>query len=315
MEVMMKFKAIFYTLLALSLAVLASCSVSKQISIPDEYIASYLPDTSDFKEPEVKMGISFPDTPEKAIVFQIKYPEVTAQYAAEIAQKFDVSGEILEGEELFTVVDTVTKNIVEVWKTGAIWYDLESNAYMDVLFNDNAILPSTEEAKQIAINYLEERGLLTDKVKHYIDIGIGGGTTTRHETHYLVTFRYQIGDFQVEGPGFRYAVSIGDKGRVAGVSIFYPQFESYTEVELRTPQEAYNDLVSGKGSWMNCKGEKAIFDSVSLRYYLAAINEKQEYILPVYVFEGVSYGDDGPVGGRAGVLVTAVKSLSGQQVR
>jgi hypothetical protein len=299
----------------LALALVAAACAPPRASVPAEYVATYLPDTSEDGQPEVEITVPLPDTPDRAMVYKLKYPSIGAQDAVQLAEKFGITGNILDGEDLFTVVDSGTGNTIEVFKTGAICFELESSEYIETLFNDNAVLPSLEEAQRIAVECLEEKGLLPLEVKRFIKAGIGGGTNVRHDTHILVSFKYQIGDYQVEGPGFRYYVRVGDKGRVGEVFIFCPQVVPYAEVDLRTSAEASQDLAEGKASWMNLRGESAVIEKVSLRYYLFPVIDNQEYVLPVFVFEGSGKSADGSVAGRVGALATAVRSLPTQPVR
>jgi hypothetical protein len=284
----------------------ASCSEKpentslRQPAIPLEYIDRYLPAST--VQPEFEMATPLPDFPDKVTVYRIEYPEVTAEYAREQAAKFNVSGEIREGDDAFYVTDDLTGDDVEVFKTGAIRYFVQSESFMEMLVNEEAELPSEDEAKRAAIDYLEERDLLPLEVKEYIRVGVGA--TGNKPLHFLVSFRYKIGDFQVEGPGYRYNVRIGDGGKAGGVFIFYPEVEPYAEVTLKTPHQALDDLAAGINSyWMDCRGDRAILDQVSLRYYLLPVIEKQEYVLPVYVFEGTAISKEGKEGSAAAAVM------------
>ncbi len=304
---------VFSAVVALTL-IATACASTPQAHIPSEYVNRYLPDTSGVDQPDVEMAVPFPETAGKTPAYRIKYPDVTTRYATDMAERFGVSGEILEGDQQFTVVDSSTGNTVEVFKTGAVYFEA-TNDYVDVLFNDSAELPSLQESIDIAVKYLEEKGLLPAEVKGYAKAGIGGGTTARHGTHILVSFKYQIGSYQVEGPGFRYYVRVGDKGRVGEAFVFKPEVESYSEVELRTPREAFSDLTAGNCSWMDVRGKTAVIDKVSLRYYLLPVIDSQEYVLPVFVFEGSAKMADGSISGRVGALVTAVTTQLGQPIQ
>ena len=301
-------KPLVATALAAALIVPAGCghgnSTLPALTVPAEYIANYIPVAPVLELPAVEMVTPLPNMPQKATVFRIEYPTVDAGYAIEMAKKFDVSGEVREGDDMFTVIDSETGNFVEVFKTGSIGYSLESTASSELLLDDNAQLPSMQEAGQIAIGFLEEKGLLPPVVKPFMETDVAGLSLHRVR----VNFRYRIGDYRGEGPGYRYSVLVGEGGKVAAASVFYPRLETYAEVELRSPQEALDDVVKGKGSWMQLYGEKVVLDRVSLRYYLQPVIGKQEYVLPVYVFEGTGIEADGSPGGTAAALATAVQT-------
>ncbi len=290
--------------LAVALVLPAGCTQRTRLApVPAEYVAGYVPVAPLITQPEVEMASPLPQFPSKATVYRIKYPAVDAAYAIEMAKKFGVAGEIREGDEMFTVTDGTTGNFVEVFKTGSVSYSLESGAYSELLLNDQAQLPSTREAEDIAIRFLEEKNLLPPEVKPFIETDVAGLSL-----HWVrVDFRYKIGDYRGEGPGYRFSVLVGDAGKIAGASVFYPQLETYTEVELLSPQEALSDVVKGKGSWMQFQGVKAVLDRVSLRYYLQPVLGRQEYVLPVYVFEGQGMAADGSATGNVSVIATAVK--------
>ncbi len=273
-------------------------------TVPAEYVAGYVPVAPLMTQPEVEMASPLPQFPPKATVYRIKYPAVDAAYAIVMAKKFGVAGEVREGEDMFTVTDDATGNVVEVFKTGSVSYSLEADAYTKLLLNDRAQLPSTQEAEDIASRFLEEKDLLPPEVKPFTETDVDGLSLDRVR----VDFRYKIGDYRGEGPGYKFSVLVGDGGKIAGASMFYPQLVTYTEVELRSPEEALSDVAKGKGSWMQFDGVKAVLDRVSLRYYLQPAIGKQEYVLPVYLFEGQGMAADGSASGTVAVIGTAVKS-------
>ena len=297
--------SIVFALLAVALVLPAGCTQrTPSATVPVEYVAGYIPVAPLITQPQVEMASPLPQFPPRATVYRINYPAVDAAHAVEMAKKFAVAGEVREGDDMFTVTDNATGNVVEVLKTGSINYSLEASAYSKLLLNDEAQLPSTQEAEDIAIRFLEEKNLLPPEVKPFIETGVDGLSLHRVR----VDFRYKIGEYRGEGPGYRYSVLVGDRGKIAGASVFYPQLETYAEVDLRSPEEALADVMKGKGSWMQFQGVRAVLDRVSLRYYLQPVLGRQEYVLPVFVFEGQGMAADGSASGTVAVIATAVKS-------
>lgn len=128
-----------------------------------------------------------------------------------------------------------------------------------------------------------------------------------HPGCYLLSFRYHIGEYPVEEPGFRFLVRIGNKGVVGEVFIYNPQVEVYTEVEVISVEQAFESLQKGNGSWTTYNEKSIDLNEVELRYYLFPVTETQEYILPVYVFHGYGKNDDGVKGNKAQAITNATK--------
>ena len=302
----MKKKLVLLAILVLAsllftLSISGCALTSSKATIPAEYINNYIqPDAS---QPQFEMAGSLPDMPEKVSAYRIKYPTVNKEYAIQQAMKFGVEGETLEGDDLFTVIDTKNGNTVEVFKTGAIWYRLNSNAYTEAFLNEQAELPTLEESGKIAVDYLEEKRLLPLEVKQFMN-----ATKAEKGSFIRVTFSYRIGDYQCTGPGYGYgyAVFIGDKGIIIGVDIYHPEIESYTDIKIITPEKALEALQNGKGRWSTSGESKAVLSDTSIRYYFSPWPERQEYVLPVYVLEGVGIKADGTVSKQVIAIAPAV---------
>jgi hypothetical protein len=102
-----------------------------------------------------------------------------------------------------------------------------------------------------------------------------------------VSVTHDIDGVPLAGPGAKFGVRIGDGGEVVSVYRVWRETEPYKEISIRAPQEAYQDLPAGKGSYLassQCK--KVVVESVSLAYWMEAADEKQEYVVPVYEFQG-----------------------------
>jgi hypothetical protein len=164
-------------------------------------------------------------------------------------------------------------------------------------------LPSLEEAGKIVIDYLEDRELLPPDVKRFMR-----ATKDQYGNFIRVTFSYTIGDYRATGPGYGYGYSVlvGDRGRIGKVSIYHPELEPYTEADIRLLEEAIDNLSDGKGYWATHGTGKIALYEVSLRYYFLPVIEKQEYVLPVYVFEGAGVNENGIDGDPAIAIVMAI---------
>jgi hypothetical protein len=297
----MKKKCIILLVLILLPCQIIGCA-EEISSIDPEYVRTYVPQTAGAL-PEFIAAFSVPEMPEQADTYRIVYPTVTESFVIETARKFGVTGTVTEGTDGFSVVDEQTGSTLEVFTSGAIWYNPEP--YREIHFSENAALPSEKEAVGIAVQFLEERDLLPSENKQYAKAGTGG-TIQGKPGHILVSFRYTIGEHPVEGPGFRFLVRVGNNGEPGEVFIYCPEVERRKSVLLLPVEKAFGELQKGNGSWTTYNEKTIILEEVELRYYLQPVNETQEYVLPVYVFQGYGLNDDGTQGNEAQAIVNAV---------
>jgi hypothetical protein len=163
------------------------------------------------------------------------------------------------------------------------------DSYMPKLYpRTPPTLPSEEEAKEIATQFLAQVGLLPPGAyasEVVVGGSCGGDGMEIHVAHLLVRFAWEIDGFPATDTKF--GVRIGDGGEVVQVTRVWKETEPYKEISIRSPQEAYQELVAGEGSCPVPSGcRKMVIEKISLAYWMEPRIEKQEYVVPVYEFKG-----------------------------
>jgi hypothetical protein len=226
------------------------------------------------------------------MVYQVKPPEVTVEKVTEIGRRLGFQGEAKVGTEVVFMADESggeTRDFMVYINSGAVKYGFARDSYMDKLYPlTPPTLPSEEEAKEIATQFLAQVGLLPPGAyasKVMPGGGAGGDGGAYYVTHLLVRFTWEIDG--VPATGTTLSVRIGDGGEVVQVDRVWRETEPYKEVSIRSPQEAYQELIAGEGSCPVPSGcQKMVVEKISLAYWIEPRIEKQEYVVPVYEFKG-----------------------------
>ncbi|MEM2972322.1 MAG: DUF6345 domain-containing protein [Candidatus Bathyarchaeia archaeon] len=155
------------------------------------------------------------------------------------------------------------------------------------------VLPSEEEALEIAMNFLIERDLLPPEMSF---IGFGNTTSSFFDTEtnstltvincLHVNFGANIKDstgalIPVVGPGAEIKVLIGDGGEVVGLNWDWRNIEPYAYYPAITESEALKILREKYG--VNPVNETL---SIRLGYYAEPGIVNQTWLLPYYIFDG-----------------------------
>jgi len=256
------------------------------------------------------------------VVYKVGNPVVTIGSVREIGEKLGFEGDAgyIDGGIKIAMLDEGAEEVrqLSVWvDSGAVEYAI---VYPDKLYPpEPPNLPSKEEARQIAIDFLAQSGLLladatvgdgweaevvtggTYAVEEEApQEGVEEGGETEPEVveeyvaHLLVRLHRQIDGFPVTGPGDQLGVRIGDEGEVITVLKVWREVTPYNEVVIKTPEQAYQELRSGAGSYdvpLDC--EKVVVEQVYLAYWMEPLDEHQEYVVPVYEFKGKCLDKDG----------------------
>lgn len=264
--------------------------------------------------PDFELAASNLPSNNKMMVYKVEDPVVTTDSVRQIGGKlgFEGSAGYIDGGERIAMLDEGAEEIrhLSVFiESGAVEYII---VYPDKLYPpEPPNLPSEEEARQIAIDFLAQSGLLPADAKvgdsYEADVVTGGtcgivedGGETKPEVveeyvaHLLVRFHRQIDGFPVTGSGNNFGVRIGDEGEVITVLKVWRAVTSYNEVIINTVEQAYQELKSGDGSYyapLDC--EKVVVEQVYLAYWMERLDQHQEYVVPVYEFKGKCLDKDG----------------------
>ncbi len=239
-------------------------------------------------QPTIKMEVKFPEVPGKLMVYKVKEPEVTKGNFIKMAEKFGLKGNVMETKDKFILKNGSVE--LEIIKTsGRITYGDISEMYGNLSEIPN--LPSEKVAFNIAINWLKNFGLMPNDakfskvVRDWAEIAKKDGVR-KVDTIVQVIFKREIDGFPVEGVGSKLKVYIGDGGKVVGVYKCWREIEPYKEVKLRSPEKALQMLKQmGVHGVLTPVGLNLTVKRVYIAYFAQPPTTKQEYFLPVYVFE------------------------------
>ncbi len=278
----------YITVILVTILMTASLFVTSGCSQPLELALNQL----GWMNNNYQLDASLPDTPDTVPVYRLKYPDVTEEYALNIGNQFGVSEPSVtyfsSETGIYSLKNEYTGERLEIaTETGAISYhyiDIGGRLYPA----EKPPLPDDETAKDIALNFLEEKGLLTPDIR--VEKVVPGGTYGYGIAHLSVVFDYDIGDFPAVGIGKKMSVRIGDEGEVVQAQWYHAEYETTDmEVSIKTAQQAYKELINNQLMLQPLgmeEGRKVRITEVSLGYYLDSMTQAQDYVYPVYIFEG-----------------------------
>jgi hypothetical protein len=243
-----------------------------------------------------QLNTSLPAVPTHLPVYKIIQPKITEGYVQGIGAKFGFSGvpQLHANDEgsFYHMENKETGELLLIFtETGAITFEFKSGAKL--FPSDSPALPDNKMAKEIATNYLHERGLLSSDIKIRDEVVAGGTYKEGIPAHLLVRFDYCIGNLPITGPGKKLGVRIGNGGEVIQVMMHHVETEtSGATIPIKTAEEAYQDLINNKGKveQLDTEGRNVQVKKVSLGYWLDPMGTLQEYLYPVYIFD-VDYYD------------------------
>jgi hypothetical protein len=265
-----------------------SSSSSQVASTPEiKYTVNFSQIAGEVPPVTFEMAIARTDWPEKLKIYKMVKPEITIKYVTELSSKFGITGEIIQGEGGFSIQDKDVGSYFDIYRqTGTIWYKVASKLYP----HEKPVLPSDEEAKKIAMDFLSTRGLLPEgDVASKVSIGGSSG----YPAHLLVHFSHVI---DIAGPGAKHGVRIGNNGEVIDVFI-NPINPLNLPVQEIAPaisvNEAFKEMKSLKKYYVPLETRNVTITEIKIAYFLEPIDTYQEYIVPVYVLGGQCFDKSG----------------------
>ena len=255
--------------------------------------------------PTFELATSLPSVDNAMMTYKVNRPDVSAEKVTDIGRRLEFAGDVIPSsgglsELAYEMSDEGSRLIV--WRnSGTIEYNRS-----ELLFPNQAPnLPSNEEAKRIATAFLADAGLLPSdaliqepvpgaRMAGPKESSTGEMVAEEFIAHLLVRFDRDIGGLPVTGPGAKFGVRIGDGGEVGRVLKVWREMEPYNEVPVKSPEQALQELKDGEGTHnapQDC--EKVVLDKIYVAYWMEPAPDPQEYVVPVYVFEGECLNKDG----------------------
>ncbi len=237
------------------------------------------------------LAAPFPDVNDSYPVYQTVLPDDSTEEKRRIGNLFGVSEDVKKPER-------TDGRLYYYTNSGAFQYIIPAKAY-PYATHRQPDLPSDEEAREIATNYLLERGLFPADV-YFEDVSIGSSCQNRSPTSVTVYnltkhvhFIKKIQGLRVYTAGI--TVAIGENGEVVTVSNSLREFDPkpVRDVKIVTPEQAYQRLSTGDVMIqpLSENYDKLVVTNISLGYWMGTQTEPQKYIVPVYVFSCVATWD------------------------
>ncbi|MCK9343063.1 MAG: hypothetical protein M0P33_04040 [Massilibacteroides sp.] len=307
----MKIKVILagVAIIALGLIVTGAGLTCLQQAAPGTYITDIppIPNILGPSGPYV-LAAPFPAVNDSYPIYRTVPPDTSAEEIRRIGNLFGVSGDVKGPQTSSGEAKLVDDSKGSAERTnGRLYYYTNSGAFQYIIpakaypyaTHRQPDLPSDEEAREIATNYLLERGLFPAGV-YLEDVSIGSSCQNRSPTSVTVynltknvRFIKKIQDLRVYTAGI--TVSIGENGEVVAVSNSLREFDPkpVRDVKIVTPEQAYQRLSSGNVMIQSLPEDydKVVISNISLGYWMGIQTEPQKYIVPVYVFSCVATWD------------------------
>lgn len=244
---------------------------------------------------EVELVAQLPEVGDVVMVYRVKQPVITVEAVTELAGRLSIEGDVAVIEHPSIIPDDPAAGVVFrindmdgdllVFGTSGGWSYVGNAAGSKLFAYPNPELDLSAD-REIARQFLEERGLLPPGAKISEKVG---GRVDGVPSHGLILFTGEINGLRTTGERNKIAVRVAN-GEVVQIDAIWREVEPYRELLVLTPEQAYQDLLSGKGQHDATIGtSKVVIEQMSLAYYIDPAPAKQEYVIPVYEFIGKSY--------------------------
>jgi len=115
------------------------------------------------------------------------------------------------------------------------------------------------------------------------------GTEEKIVSGYTVFFYKNLGGKTIFG-GDRISIDVGKNGEITGAFFLTREYDKYTTETTLSPKKAFDQLKQGKKGVIYVEGvaDKGTINKSTLGYWALPAPEKQDLLLPIYVFEGAA---------------------------
>jgi len=250
----------------------------------DEMRPMKLPYTFDFDGPyypdrSLVFDGEFPKLPHKVMVYKVKHPNISDESVRNLARKFveiPPGGKVQREPDMggLCLVETEDRFVHVHAATGSILFDRK----FDKKGNANSkTLPSKQRCSEIAEEYLKKRDLLPKDAYLWRTLERPDPGTVR------TVYKRRINGYEAIGAGAHILVTIDANGEVIHLLKQWQELVPYKLYPIKPPEQAFEELQDGKG--MLFHGGEGTINKITLVYYTSPM--KQNYVQPVYRFEGV----------------------------
>ena len=258
---------------------------------------------------DIELSANLPELPETLPVYKFIQPDITEEYVKELGTKLGLNGNPKSNDERITVEDDTNRYTVDkatgivtyiapgyltVEKaTGTIHYEVSGSKLYP---HEPPVFPSNDEIEKTVMSFLADKGMLPEgDTISGIEAG-GGGPGCGECCHLLVSFNHAV---PIAGPGAKHGVRIGDGGEIIQVFINPTnplELPIAETLPVKPVAEALEEIIANGSYEMlypSKTAKKVQIDDIRIVYWLEGISIVQEYIVPVYVFLGKYFDDEG----------------------
>jgi len=259
---------------------------------------------NEIPEIDYKVTAKFDNLPTEAMVYRFKKPKDPEAEIKSLAKIFGLNGEVQyyqAANEYFIKegVDDRDYRLLRYQINTGRWVYTDMKEYMHNYDYKPQNLPSDEEAKKIALDFLKKNGIYD---KRFIYCGVAYESSGSALTNDYKVLRKDVNFFPVVDGKDVYGVSkiivtVGDNGKIVEVTKWYKEIEEYKKVKIMPAEKAFEKVKNRKSSnSINPMAKSATIKEVVLAYWEdAGTIEEQPYLQPVWVFVGEAVTEDGKV--------------------
>jgi hypothetical protein len=266
--------------------ILIGCSQLQQNDANEIYKVN-IPTPAGSSSVDFELKTSLPSFPDEMQTYTRTKSEVTAKYVTDLSTKLGLTGELKEGNLNYLIEDREANISLEVYKaSGAIVYSVSNRPPLQ-----SPELPSNEEAITIATDCLNKIGFYSDRIT--AKGVIVGETYNKVPQSLAVSFYQNIDGKYFTGPGAKYHVRIWDKSQIVQIMANPVEYKSNEKVHIKPADQAFQELKTKTKYASPSNSKKVVIDEISIAYWLEIMDICQDYIVPVYLFNGQCFDASG----------------------
>lgn len=254
---------------------------------------------SEYANLKIRLNTDLPAQVE-IVRYEVVQKKIDDKTAKALAEQFGMSENIVppEDDEYLKATDDSKKLKLRIYPEGSITYHDFSKLW--TLPKTTLNLPEKGEAIDIATDYLTKKTLLPEdaKIKMVVSDQLSRKDTSTGEiiekidTNLQVIFGRELIGVPVIGPGSKLKVYIGDGGEAIGVHKVWRKLGASGTTEIKSSKSAFEELKQGNWGSLPPGYDTVTINEVYLAHYEEGPGVKQDYLEPVWVFEGhASKGD------------------------
>jgi hypothetical protein len=211
------------------------------------------------------------------------------EWAASLEKNLGMSGDVLESDGIYYADSSDTEDYYFV-------VEKDTSTISFQKFDGRTGFPDSKTDYIAAANsFLEKNGLMTSEVQnpgvaHNFEESLtkSGGKKSEWKTT-VVTYSREIDGLPVWN--CQKMVELDSGGNVIGYFQNWRNYEPYKEYELKSPEKAFEEFMAEEDLATKGSPDSVVVTNVALGYYSLPAASDENFLQPIYVFEGYSqYG-------------------------